>query len=170
MSQAQDTLSDAPLGDVTVTADELQVVFHRRYRKPIGKVWAAIATPERLAAWLAVAEIEMKVGGVIRLDWFGHNKMEGKVVALDPPHTIAWTWPLAGRDSVVRFDLAADGDGCLLTLTHSGVSITGGAGVRAGWHSHLEGIPDAMEGRATSWETIISRRDALTPRYPALPA
>jgi hypothetical protein len=95
--------------------------------------------------------------------------MEGRVVALDPPNTFAWTWPLHGRDSVVRFDLEADGGGCWLTLTHSGVS-TQSSGVRAGWHAHLEGIADAIEGRATSWATITDRKTAVEPLYPALPA
>lgn len=172
MSETQEMLSSAPLGVVTVANDALQVVFHRRYSKPVAKVWAAIATPERLADWLANAEIEMKVGGAIRLDWFGHNSMVGRVVALDPPNTFAWTWTLDERETVVRFDLEADGDGCLLTLTHSGLSPKAGpgGGVRAGWHAHLEGIPDALESRRTAWETMMARYDALGPRYPALPA
>ena len=59
-----------------------------------------------------------------------------------------------------------------VTLTHSGLSPKAGpgGGDRAGWHSHLEGIADAVEVRKTSWETIIARRDGIAPRYPALPA
>ena len=172
MSETQEMLSPAPLGVVTVANDALQVVFHRRYNKPIEKVWAALTTPERLADWLANAEIEMKVGGAIRLDWFGHNAMVGRVVALDPPNTFAWTWTLGERETVVRFDLTADGDGCLLILTHSGLSPKAGpgGGVRAGWHAHLEGIPDALESRSTPWETMMARNGVLGPRYPALPA
>jgi uncharacterized protein YndB with AHSA1/START domain len=171
-TDTQTLLSDAPLGQVTIANNDLQVVFNRRYAKPVAKVWAAITTPERLADWLAVADIEMKVGGVIVLDWFGHNRMEGRVVALDPPHTFAWTWTLDERETLVRFDLEAQGDGCLLTLTHSGLSATPGrgGGVRAGWHAHLEGIPAALEGQATAWNTIIARRDAVSASYPPLPA
>src|SRR5258708_7786439 len=47
------------IGEVTATRDDLQVVFHRRYGKPIEKVWAAITTPERLADWLAAAEVAL---------------------------------------------------------------------------------------------------------------
>ena len=175
MSTTQDLISDAPLGAVTVPSAALQVVFHRHYKQPIEKVWAALTTRERLADWLALMDVEMRVGGVIRLDWHGHNAMEGRVVALDPPHAFAWTWPLGGRDTVVRFELEADGPdgqgGCNLTLTHSGLNPAPGmgSGVRAGWHSHLEGLPDAMAGRATPWDTVIARRDAMNPSYPALP-
>src|SRR5258708_37282707 len=107
----QDVLSNAPLGEVTATDDAMQVVFHRHYRKPIEKVWAAITMPERLADWLAKAEIEMKVGGRVHFNWNDVSQMEGRVVALDPPNTFAWTWNLDDRETVVRFDLKADGDG-----------------------------------------------------------
>ncbi len=163
---------DAP-GEVTVTDDALQVAFHRHYAKPIERVWAALTTPERLADWLAEAEIEMKPGGTIRLNWNkGQSTMEGRVLAYDPPTTFAWTWPLGGRETVVRFDLKPDGDGCWLTLTHSGLSPKAGpgAGVRAGWHAHLEGLPDAIDGRATPWATITDRNAAVSGLYPALPA
>jgi uncharacterized protein YndB with AHSA1/START domain len=172
MIATQETLSAVPLGEVTATEDALQVVFHRHYRKPIDKVWGAVTTPERLADWLAEAKIEMWVGGRIRLTWNKSNTMEGRVVALDAPNTFAWTWTLDERETVVRFDLKADGDGCWLTLTHSGLSPKAGrgAGVRAGWHAHLEGIPDALEGRATPWSTKTAREAALGEAYPKLPA
>ena len=161
------------LGEVTVADDALQVVFHRRYAKPIEKVWAAVTTPERLADWLAVAEIEPRPGGVIRLNWNnGAHTMEGRVTAYEAPHIFAWTWLLDGRETQVCFKLQADGDGCLLTLTHSGLSPRkgSGAGVRAGWHAHMEGIPEAIEGRATPWATKTAREAALSAHYPALPA
>ena len=172
LTQAQNGRADA--GEVTIRGDDMQVVFHRHYNKPIEKVWAAVTTPERLADWLAEAEIEMKVGGAIRLNWNkGANIMEGRVVALDPPHAFAWTWPLGGRDTLVRFDLKADADGCWLTLTHSNLSSHasgGGGGVRAGWHAHMEGIPDAIEGRSTPWATKNERQAAVSALYPPLPA
>jgi uncharacterized protein YndB with AHSA1/START domain len=169
---AHEGLSDAALGEVTVANDALQVVFRRRYSKPIEKVWAAITTPERLADWLAVAEIELKLGGAIRLNWNNLHSMEGRITACEPPHVFAWSWQIDGRETLVRFDLQSDQNGCLLTLTHSGLSprAGAGAGVRAGWHAHLEGLPDAIEGRPTPWATKTAREAALSVRYPALPA
>jgi len=163
---------DAP-GEVTRVSDALQVVFHRHYARPIEKVWAAITTPERLADWLADAEIEMRTGGKIRLSWNdGAHTMEGRVLVCEPPKSFAWTWTLDGRETVVRFDLRSDGDGCWLTLTHSGLSTTAGqgAGVRTGWHAHLEGLPDAIEGRKTPWATKTERQEAVRSLYPPLPA
>jgi uncharacterized protein YndB with AHSA1/START domain len=166
-----DTLNQP--GDVTIAGDALQVVFRRRFTKPVEKVWAAITTPERLADWLADAEVEPRAGGRIRLNWNGGaHEMEGRVLVCEPPRSFAWTWNIDERETVVRFDLEPDGGGCWLTLTHSNLSPRAGrgAGVRAGWHAHLEGLPDAVEGRKTAWATKTAREAAVADLYPALPA
>jgi uncharacterized protein YndB with AHSA1/START domain len=171
-TDTREDLNQEALGEVTVADDALQVVFHRRYAKPIEEVWAAVTTPARLADWLAVAEVELKPGGTIRLSWNNQHRMEGRVTACEPPHVFAWSWLIDGRETHVRFELQSDQDHCLLTLTHSGLSPRhgSGAGVRAGWHAHLDGLPDAMEGRSTPWATKTAREAALSQQYPALPA
>lgn len=165
-------LSDAPLGEVSRHGDALQLVFHRRYDKPVEKVWAALTTPERLADWFASAEVDLRVGGIIRLGWNGVHKAAVTITVYEPPRALAWRWTIGERDTLVRFDLAPDGGGCALTLTHSGLSLDGAhdGGVRAGWHAHLEALPDAIEGRATSWDTKTAREDALSGAYSKLPA
>ena len=132
---------------VTATGDALQVVFRRHYRAPVEKVWAALTTPERLADWFAQADVDLRVGGTIRLNWNNRGGTDMRITVCDPPRAFAWVWKMSGRDTLVRFDLSPDAGGCLLTLTHSGVPLSGD-GVRAGWHAHLEGLTDALEGRA----------------------
>jgi uncharacterized protein YndB with AHSA1/START domain len=161
-------MSDAPMAEVSEAADTLQVVFHRRYRHPVEKVWAALTTPERLADWFVDAEVDLRVGGSLRFDGKGMRQTEMRITVCEPPRALAWVWTIAGHDSLVRFDLAPEADGCRLTLTHSGVPRTG-AGVRAGWHAHLEALPDAFEGRATPWEVKTARETALNAAYPKLP-
>ncbi|MDB5560674.1 MAG: hypothetical protein JWN11_92, partial [Hyphomicrobiales bacterium] len=77
-------LSDAALGEVTIAGDALQVVFHRHLRASIEKVWAALTTPERLADWFAQAEVDLRAGGVIRLDWNGTNQADMRITVCDP--------------------------------------------------------------------------------------
>jgi uncharacterized protein YndB with AHSA1/START domain len=163
-------LSDAPLGEVTASGGALQVVFRRYYRKPAEKVWAALTTPERLADWFANAKVDLRVGGTIHLNWNTVHEAQMKIVVCDPPYALAWTWEIGGRETLVRFDLEPDGDGCALTLTHSGLSLDGArdGGVRAGWHAHLEALPDAIEGRATPWAAKEAREAALAASYPKL--
>ena len=172
MSTTTERLSDAPLGEVTTTGDARQLVFHRHFDKPIEKVWAALTTPERLGDWFAEAEVDLRVGGIIRLSWKGAHKADVVITACEPPRAFAWRWTIGERDTLVRFDLAPDGAGCALTLTHSGLSLDGArdGGVRAGWHAHLEALPDALEGRATPWEVKTAREAALAGAYPKLTA
>jgi len=165
-------LSDAPLGEVTRQGETLQLVFQRHYRQPVEKVWAALTTPERLADWFATAQVDLRVGGVIRLNWNGQHEAEMVVTEFEPPRTLAWRWRIGEHNTLVRFDLTPEAGGCALTLTHSGLSLDGArdGGVRAGWHAHLEALPDALEGRATPWETKVAREEALASRYPRSPA
>jgi uncharacterized protein YndB with AHSA1/START domain len=159
-------VSDAAPGEVTVTGDNLQVVFRRRLRAPVPKVWAALTVSERLADWFTTATIDLREGGTIDVGWTSF-----RITVCDPPRSLVWVWELGGRETLVRFDLAPEGDGCLLILTHSGLDPNGGpgAGVRAGWHAHLEGLPDALEGRATPSEVKLAREAALGALYPELP-
>jgi uncharacterized protein YndB with AHSA1/START domain len=162
-------LSDAPLGEVSVAGDTLQIVFRRHLRAPVEKVWAALTTPERLADWIANAEIDLRVGGILRLDGNGMNKDEMRITLCEPPRTFALAWTIGPRESLVRFDLAPEADGCELTLTHSGVP-TMAANARAGWHALLEALPDAVEGRSTPWDVKTARERALRAIYPSLQA
>ena len=160
-------LSDAPLGDVTRTGDTLEVVFDRHYRAPIEKLWAALTIPERLADWFGEAEVDLRTGGSIRMSWNGSKHTEMQITVCEPPRSLAWVWSIAGKPTLVRFDLASEPGGSSLTLTHSGVPAAG-EGVRAGWHAHLEAIPAAIAGRATSWDTKVAREKALAGSYPKL--
>ena len=169
---SQHLLRDAPKGEVTVTDDRLQVVFRRRFGKPVAKVWAALTTPERLADWFGAATIDLRVGGTFRITSANGKQSEFSITRVEAPHVLGWSWVIDGLDTSVLFELAPDGEGCRLTLTHSGLSARHGrgAGVRAGWHAHLEGLADSLDGRATSWAIKEQRAAAVAPHYPPLPA
>jgi uncharacterized protein YndB with AHSA1/START domain len=168
----QNLLSDAPKGDVTVKDDRLQVVYRRRYAKPVAKVWAALTIPERLEDWLGAAKIELRVGGTLQLAFANGKSLEVSITRVEAPHVLGWSWMIDELDTSVLFELAPDGEGCRLTLTHSGLSPRAGrgAGVRAGWHAILEGLADSLDGRKTPWAVKEERESAVAPLYPPLPA
>jgi uncharacterized protein YndB with AHSA1/START domain len=171
MTDTRILLRDAPKGDVTVNGDRLQVVFRRRYAKPVAKVWAALTVPERLADWFGAAKIDLRVGGTLQITSGNGKVSELSITLVDAPHVLSWSWTIDGLNTSVLFELAPDGDGCRLTLTHSGLSARHGrgAGVRAGWHAHLEGLADSLDGRTTSWALKEQRAAAVAPLYPPLP-
>ncbi|HEY4200544.1 MAG TPA: SRPBCC family protein [Devosiaceae bacterium] len=171
MMDTQSLLRGDPKGDVTVTGDTMQVVFRRHYNKPIEKVWAALTIPERLADWMGVATIDLRPGGKLSFDFGSNGSMDLGISRVEPPHRLAWSWSLDGRETSVLFELEPQGTGCQLTLTHSGLNPRGyGSGVRAGWHAHLEGLADCLDGRATPWSVKEEREAAVDHFYPSLSA
>ena len=73
---------------------------------------------------------------------------------------LGYTWNEGGDESVVRFELAADGEGTLLVLTHERIDSLPGFG--AGWHAHLDMLDGLLAGREVEWQ---GRFDELRPRY-----
>jgi uncharacterized protein YndB with AHSA1/START domain len=86
-------------------------------------VFALVATADGLARWLDAAELEPRPGGAVRLRLL-EAEVRGKVVALDAPQHVSFTWdypdePL-GAPSVVAFDAISHGHRTHLTLRHVG--------------------------------------------------
>ena len=154
------TLDAAADGVIRRTDDGYEIVFVRRLKRPIGKVWTALTVPERIADWLAAATIEpdLRLGAKLSLRFSeGDYRMAGEIIALDPPRLIAWTWPdRMGQPnpSVVRFELEPDGGGCVLTLRNSGHGLPE-PGQMAGWHTHLEGLEGSADGVFTAWDRVV---------------
>ena len=155
---------DSPKGDVSIENGRIRVVFPRSYRKPVEKVWAALTVPERLQDWFGAAKVDLRDGGSFVFTYPNGYSTEMKVTELDPPRTLGWAWTLDGIDTLVRFELTPTAAGCDLTLTHSNVPPTSG-GVRRGWHAHLDGLADCLEGRATPWAVKEAREKHIAPLY-----
>jgi len=163
------TLIDQDLGTVRREGDTITVVFHRRYARPIVKVWAALTVPERISDWFATTKVDqVGVGGTMDLDFKDENyRSLGRIVTYEPMKTFAWEWTeLDGsKTSLVRWDLEPDGDGCRVTLTHSGLSPSEAKDVGPGWHAHLQAIEDAADGVETPWSTVRAREKAINHLY-----
>jgi uncharacterized protein YndB with AHSA1/START domain len=143
-----------PLGVATRTADGYELRFERRIARPMEKVWAALTLPERIADWLTAAALDLRVGGrfKLRFDEPEASEFEGRIVELDPPRLIAWTWPHEKHpDSVVRWELFPEDGGCRLVMTQTHLFPPLLTEVAGGWHTLLEGLPAAADGVRTIW-------------------
>jgi uncharacterized protein YndB with AHSA1/START domain len=142
------------------------VVFRRRIRKPVEKVWAALTVAARITDWFTDVDLDLRVGGHYRLRFAQDvdGACDGKIVELEPLRCIAHTWPHAEHpDSIVRYELEPDGEGCCLTLTQTALAAKHWD-VLAGWHTFLEALPGAAEGVRTPWSS--DREQAMCARYP----
>src|SRR5919201_5515635 len=62
---------------------------------PLEVVWAIVTDPRHIARWLSdEAVIDLRPGGGMLLTWHGHGTYQGRVEAVEPPHTFAFRWLL----------------------------------------------------------------------------
>ena len=124
--------------------------YERQLRHPIEKVWEALTDPAQIEEWWARAEVELAEGGRARLEWLnGDAVADGRISRLEPPHAIEFDTDIHGR---LLWELAPDADGTRLTLTVTAeLPDDHLASVRAGWHSHIDFLEDALDGRPVDW-------------------
>ena len=94
---------------------------------PPEKVWAAITTAEGLGTWFGHrAEVDLRVGGQVKLAWDSGDTAVLTIERLEPPRLFAYTWPLHGlpdsdpRRTYVEFTLEPTSAGTTLTVVESG--------------------------------------------------
>ncbi|MCD9592766.1 SRPBCC family protein [Streptomyces sp. 8ZJF_21] len=119
--------------------------LERRLAHPPEKVWRALTEPAQLAHWFpSEVRIELKSGGRMGFVFPGREApdMDGVITELDPPHVFAFTW---GEDEL-RWELRPEGDGCVLTLTHTFGDRFGAASFASGWHACITGLAALLGG------------------------
>ena len=160
------------LGSVHADGDARTVAFERRLAAPPEEVWSALTERDRLARWLTDVTIEPRPGGEVVIDFGDEGQNRGAVLAWEPPRVLEYSWIWPGvHDSVVRFDLAPDGDGTLLRFEHRAVAPRVAGDHGSGWHAYLDALADLVEGRPPgSWsEREESVRAAYESQAAALP-
>ena len=116
------------------------------------RVFQALTTKDDLERWFLVkAEIDLRPGGAIRFEW-GPDAVEiGKILVLEPPLRLSYTWEaLEPSPTTINFELTAENDGTRLHLIHTGI----GEGedwdsyytsVDSGWSNHVNNLTAWLE-------------------------
>lgn len=116
------------------------------------RVFQALTTKDDLERWFLVkAEIDLRPGGAIRFEW-GPDAVEiGKILVLEPPLRLSYTWEaLEPSPTTITFELTAENDGTRLHLIHTGI----GEGedwdsyytsVDSGWSTHVNNLTAWLE-------------------------
>jgi uncharacterized protein YndB with AHSA1/START domain len=119
--------------------------MERRFPHPVEKVWRALTDPAELGHWFpSQVEIDLVPGGKVRFveESDEYPSIDGEITDLDPPRLIAYTWD----DDHLRWELRPDGDGCLLTLTHTFDDRYGAASFASGWTGCLDVLDLRLAG------------------------
>jgi uncharacterized protein YndB with AHSA1/START domain len=136
--------------DLATIVDRGTLMFVRHLPGPIERVWAYLTDPKFLEKWLSDGSIADSVGGEVSLEMGA----TGRVTVYEPPHVLEYTWNelelSRGRlaDSLVRWELAEEGDGVRLTLTHSKLPESEVIPHGIGWHALLHRLSACVDGRA----------------------
>jgi len=151
-------------GQLDETGGQWQVRFERRLAHPQDKVWRALTEPAHRDAWFP-QRIEADGGWVAgaRLRFAGDSpgsSFDGELLVCDPPRTLEMRW---GKD-ILRFELAVDGDGTILTLVNTLAERGTAARTGAGWHTCLDILAYALAGQVPPW-TPEQRWRQVHPSY-----
>lgn len=133
------------------------------YPHPIARVWQALTDSAALARWLMPNDFAPVVGHQFTFREVNPRGWRGvvdcRVVALDPPRRVAYTWQGAPGlpETLVAFTLTEADGGTRLRLEHSGFAAGGPAGITIrdilaqGWDSNLlrETLPALLDQLAT---------------------
>ncbi len=142
-------------GTLERRGDTQVIRFERRLDHPVERVWRALTEPSEIAAWLALAELDLAEGGRVVLSWQNTDTegntavARGTVSALDPPRLLELDTDIHGR---LRWELEPDGDGTLLTFTvEAQLPEEYELEVLAGWHIHLDHLEHVLDGGTIDW-------------------
>jgi uncharacterized protein YndB with AHSA1/START domain len=142
--------------------------FEEIYPYPIETVWRAVTTAETIAQWLMPNDFMPRVGHEFQ---FRSNPQPGwdgvvncRVLEVDEPHRVSFTWRGGPLDTVLTITLERDGAGTRLLLDHTGfvgdAAVSVATMLENGWRSRIlsKGLPAALArlGAAQSESTIGS--------------
>lgn len=132
--------------DPAPTPETLSVVAERELPHPPEKVWRALTQPHLIGDWLMRTDlVSAEVGQAFTLsgDW---GAVAARIVAAEPPRTLAYSWDAFGLESVVTF-----------TLTPAGTPL----GTATRLHLEQRGFrPDQSQFRAgaeASWPALLAK-------------
>jgi uncharacterized protein YndB with AHSA1/START domain len=160
---------------VAFQGDRATIRFSRRVGHPPEAVWSAITDPRQLQTWyMTRAVISTGPGGSIDfISGPSRFHVTGRILAWDPPRLFEHEWKVeprpelpSGEDSLVRWELARDGEGTLITLTHQRLTARTATGFAPGIHAFLDRLAAQLGGEPIpDW---IGRVAEVRGSYPAL--
>jgi uncharacterized protein YndB with AHSA1/START domain len=155
---------EVPADGVLERHGDLSVLrFRRRLAHPPAKVWRALTEDEHLESWFPTTiEGDRNAGASLRFS-FRQSEAEpfaGEVLAVEVPSLFELRW----GDDVLRFDVTAEGDGCILDMSVTCPERGKAARDGAGWHVCLERLAYRLDKKAEPWETT-QRWQAVHPDY-----
>jgi len=147
--------------------DGTVVQVQRRFAAPRERVFDAWTSPDVLRDWWSAMpnmspgkiDVDLREGGRYRMEMVADDgavhTAVGEYREIRRPERVVYTWTWEGgeeamsgsADTLVEVDFAVDGDGTVVTLTHSGFGNDEIAGMHEhGWNGTLEQLAQHLTG------------------------
>ncbi|MEV0732964.1 SRPBCC domain-containing protein [Polymorphospora sp. NPDC050346] len=135
----------------------------------VERVWELITQAEHIQVWFAFdgAQVDLRPGGTLVHTWKEHGSFRGVIERIDPPTVFSYRYssvpdeePRPGYQTLVTFNLAADGDGTRLTVVESGFDEL--AMDTEQRRIHIQGTADGWSGGLSALQehaAMVSARD-----------
>lgn len=115
------------------------------YTQPPSRVWRALTDPALVARWWAAGDIRAEVGHRFDMDMGQWGKQPCEVLAVEPERLFRYRFAEPTLNTIITWELAPEGTGTRLTLTHEGFDLESPMGRRA------------YEGMKPGWPGILGR-------------
>lgn len=145
-------IDSGDFGDLDVHDGHVVLTFTRRRAHPQQKVWRGLTEPAHVAAWFPTTiDGEQTAGAALRFRFRDLDipPVDGEMRAFEPPSLMELLW----GDELLRFELAPDGEGTLLTFTCRFDEVGRAARDGAGWHECLDQLDHAVAETAAPWSS-----------------
>lgn len=119
------------------------------YAHPPTAVWKALTDPELHAKWWAAGDVRPLVGHRFELDMGPFGKQPCEVLAVVPGQLFKVHFSVGRLDTLITWQLSAEGDGTRLTLVHEGFKLDTPMGKQA------------YEGMGAGWPGILQRLEGI---------
>ena len=122
------------------------------YPHPPAAIWRALTDPELHARWWAAGDVRPIVGHRFELDMGKWGKQACEVLSVEPERLFRYRFATGNLDTIITWELAPEGQGTRLRLTHEGFELD----------SPLS--RQAFEGMKEGWPKVLSRLEgAVSP-------
>jgi uncharacterized protein YndB with AHSA1/START domain len=144
------------IGKVTFEDGYATLQYKRRFLHPPEKVWKVITDPKEVSQWFSTtAKIDARLGGTLEYISVPVGfRRTGRILVWNPPHVFEHEMhvdphpqlPKGDAESVVRWELARDGNDTIINATHSRLTKDSSLRFAIGWHSFLDRLAAQLNG------------------------
>ncbi|EFI52733.1 SRPBCC family protein [Afipia sp. 1NLS2] len=139
--------NDLRIGSIKCLGDSFVAQIKRVFDHEQNVVWHMLTEPQALVQWLAPGSIDLRLGGVVHIDFADSGTViDSTVLEFDPPSLLAYSWSNDDEpERRLRWELRAVETQTQLLLTISLPVTEDIAKACAGFDAHLEMLAAALE-------------------------